>query len=100
MASRANDVPKDQAVGVKTYGAPMGYQAPSNAGRPVAAPAKAQAVKAAMAADTGTTKPMPSKPVPRYDASQPLASQSSPGAGIGGAAKSRSVMDKVDKMQR
>lgn len=99
MASRANDAPKDTALKVKTYGAPMGYQAPINTDRPSAAPAKPAAVKAAMASDTGATAPA-KKPVPRYVQDMPLASPTNRPTGIGGEAKNKTVMSQVDKMQK
>jgi hypothetical protein len=100
MPSRANDDGKDTAIKVKSYGDTPGYQAPINTNRPSAAPAKPAAVKAAMAADTGATRPMPAAkaPVPRYVEDMPLADAQNKPAGIGGAARGRNRMSIVDKM--
>lgn len=97
MASRSNDEGKDKAIGQKSYGAPFGAQAPINAGRPSAAPAPTAAVKAAMAADKGTTRAaQPSAPTRYAPASQPLAAPGQSPTGIGGAARERTV-DKLVK---
>ena len=83
MASRANDASRDKAIGVlktntmapkaymqhdqsnKMYSgpSPSGYEAPQSGGRLMASPPDSAKVRAAMRADTGTTRAMP-KPAP------------------------------------
>lgn len=94
MPSRSNDTNKDKA-----YGAPMGYQPPVNVGRPVATPSNSVAVRAAMAADKGTTRPAPAAPVKRYtQPAMPLAKPGEEPVGIGGAKRRDKIFSTVDKM--
>lgn len=91
--SRSNDEGKDKA-----YGDAFGYQPPSYGGRPVATPSNSVAVRAAMAADRGTTRPAPAAPVKRYvQSDMPLAAPGEQPTGIGGAKRRDKITALADK---
>lgn len=101
MGSRSNDDNQEKAYG--DTGRPMltSYTPPApDAGRPRASPANPAAVKQAMAADRGTTKPMsysaPSRVLPD-NVNMPFAKRGQAPTGMGGAARQRKIDELVDK---
>ena len=96
MGSRSNSAGKQTA-----YGDAFGYQPPMGGGRPVAAPSGPAAVRAAMAADRGTTRAMPAPARPMYTQGiMPLAARGEAPTGIGGAKRRDKISAIVDQAQK
>jgi hypothetical protein len=103
MGSRSNDDNQEKAYG--DTGRPMltSYQPPSSAARLTARPSNPSAVRAAMSADRGTTKPMPISPRPNSPPGadgtyMPFAKRGEQPVGIGGAARRNKIDELVNKM--